>query len=152
MIKFLYHVYCADCILGPEFTSHEPTTTNNCNPIFGRRFGILLEHNNDVTFHAQTVSNCELMLCYSIDIKPVVLRTNNHHSNTILDNLITFGLTWRMWETLLTTYCQNQEYQTLLHMLPEKLIRQHNFTSHNKALILQFIGRQSTYQASTLIP
>ena len=73
MIKSLDYVFCADCILDTEFPSHEPTTTNNCNPIFCQRFGIFLDHNKKSTFHAQTVSNCELVHFYYIDIKPLEL-------------------------------------------------------------------------------
>ena len=74
--KSLYYVSCTVCILDTEFPAHEPTTTNNCNPILGRRFGILIEHNKKSIFHAQTVRKYELMHFYSIDIKPVSLRTN----------------------------------------------------------------------------
>ena len=35
MTKSLDHVSCADCILDPALPAHEPTTTNNYNPIFG---------------------------------------------------------------------------------------------------------------------
>ena len=98
MNKYLEHVSCSDCILDPEFPAHETTKTKNRNPIFGQLFGILIEHNNDATFHAQKVSNCELMNFYSIEIKPVALRTNAQHSSTILDNLLIFGFTWSIQE------------------------------------------------------
>ena len=96
MNKSLDRVSCADFILDPSFPYHEPTTTNNCNPNFGRRFGILIYHNNKATFHARTVSKCELMHFYSINIKPVALRTTARHSRAILNNLLSSGFPWRM--------------------------------------------------------
>ena len=100
MNKSLYHVSCEDCILDTKFPANEPTTTNNCNPIFGQRSDILLEHNNKVTFHARTVSNCELIRFYSIDIKPVALRNNYQHSSAILNNLTSFRFPMRMRRNL----------------------------------------------------
>ena len=87
--KSLDRVSCADCILDTEFPAHEPTTTKNCNPICGRLFGILLEHNNKAIFHARTVSKCELVHLYYVDNKPVALSTNSQQGITILDNLLT---------------------------------------------------------------
>ena len=103
MTKSLDHVSCADCIRDQEFPAHEPTTTNNCNPIFGRRFRILLEYNNEATFCARTVRNCKLMHLCSMDIQFVALRTNYQQNSAILDNLLSFGFLWRIRE-ILTNY------------------------------------------------
>ena len=94
--KSLDHVFWSYCILDPAFPYHQPTTTNNCNPIFSRRFGILIEHNNKATFHAQTVNNCELIHSYSINIKLVSLRTNARHSSIIIEkpSIIRIPLTY----------------------------------------------------------
>ena len=96
MNKSLYHFYCAHCILDTTFPVYEPTTTNNCNPILGRKFGILFEHSNKAIFHARTVSNCELMHFYSIYIKPVSLRTNAQQISTIIENLLPFIFPWNI--------------------------------------------------------
>ena len=40
-----------------------------------------------------TVNSC---IFYSINIKPVSLRTNSYHSSTILDNLLPFGFPWHI--------------------------------------------------------
>ena len=122
MTKYLDHVSCADCILDISFPSHESTTTNNCNPIFGQIFGILFEHNNVATFHARTVINCELMHLYSINTKPIDLRTNSQHSSSIIDKLLPFEFPWHMRKNL-TNYLLAKlgisDFPT--YMLPEKL-------------------------------
>ena len=100
MTKSLDNVSCADCSLDPEFPSHEPNTITNCNPIFGRRFGILLEHNNKATFHARTVINCELMHLYSIGIEPASIGANSQHSSAIIDNILPFGFPCHMWKNI----------------------------------------------------
>ena len=55
-------------------------------------------------------------------------------------------------KTLLTSYWKNQEYQTLLHILPVKLPRKHNVTSRSKDLLLHLIGHPPTYWNPTPIP
>ena len=95
MNKSLDHVSCTDCILDPALPDHEPTTTNNCNLIFGRRFIILLKNKNEATFYA--LRKYELMHLYSTVIKPGSLETNDQHSITILDNLLPFRFPWCMW-------------------------------------------------------
>ena len=149
MTKYLYHVSCTYCILDIVLPDHEPTTTNNCKPILGQRFGILIEHNNEAIFHAQTVKKCELMHFYSIDIKPVALRTNAQKSSAIIDNLLPFVFPLNMRKISPTAYGRNQESQTRLHMLPEKLLRQHNVTSQSKSLLLLFINHPPNYRTPT---
>ena len=96
MNEYLDHFSCAYCILDTALPYNETTTTKNWNPIFSRKFGILIEHNNEAIFHAQTVSNCELVHFYSIYIKPVALGTNAQQSSTILENLLSFGFPWHI--------------------------------------------------------
>ena len=147
--KSLYYVSCTVCILDTEFPAHEPTTTNNCNPILGRRFGILIEHNKKSIFHAQTVRKYELMHFYSIGIKPVSLRTNAQKNSAIIDNLLPLVFPWHMRKISLTTYWRNQESQTSLHMLLEILLRHHTVASKRKYLLLQLIGHTPTSRTPT---
>ena len=70
-------------------------------------------------FHAQTVINYELMHFYSIDIKPIALRTNAQKNATLSTTFYHSDSLGICRKTSLTTYWRNQESQTLLHMLPE---------------------------------
>ena len=98
--KPLDQISCTYSILGPLFPTHEPTSTKNCNLVLGLQFRILLDYNNEATFHARKSINCELVCLYSIDIKTIALGTNSQHSSAILDNLIPFRFHWRMQDNI----------------------------------------------------
>ena len=100
MTKYLDHVSCADCILDTDFLANEPTTTNNCNPILGPRFGLLLGNNNEAIFHSRIVSNWELMHLYYIDINPIAIIISAQQSSTIINNLLPCVFPWHMQRNL----------------------------------------------------
>ena len=152
MTKYLDHLSCADCIHDPAFPSTNSTTTNNCNFVFGRQFSILLEHNNKATFHARTFSNCELIHFYSIDIKPVSLRTNAQHISAIIDNLLPFGFHWRMRENLTNYLLAKSGISDSLNICYQwnywditMLIHEENPYSYAWLVILLHIGSQHQY-------
>ena len=86
------------------------------------------------------------MYFYFINIKNLALIINAQQSSAIINKLLPFGFPCNMRKISLTTYWQNQESQTLLHMLPATLPRQHNVTSQSKALLLHPIGHLPTYR------
>ena len=80
-----------NCILDTSSQGLEPTVASFSNSILGRRFGILL-HRHDNHVIARSITNIELLLCYSLPMTCLSTDLNNISYSDFLDDCLPFAI------------------------------------------------------------
>ena len=76
-----------NCLSDTSLQVLEPTVVSLSNSVFGCRFGILL-HCQDNHVIARSITNIELLLCYSIPITCLSTELNNISYSDFCDNCL----------------------------------------------------------------